>query len=85
MLRDKLAGSATLSQQPGKQGKSMSERELSLGSLGIAVSESHVRADASQTISGHSFSAYGSYTAVTIRSKSVRTDNAGMERDQSRD
>jgi len=62
----------------------MTNRERGLSALGVTVG-SHTEATSGFSQSGSDFSAYGAYTPVTIRSHTVRTDHAGLERNQSRD
>jgi hypothetical protein len=70
----------------------MGELEATLQSLGVCIGSYQAGTTSlggSDTLHSlqlqSSFSGYGEYTPVTVRSSTVRTDNADVERNQSRD
>lgn len=86
MLRDTKAG-RNRSKTPSRrvrQGKVMNDREAGLFELGVIIGPS-AQVDDSGPIASAPVSGYGEYTPVTVRNYTVRTENAGMERNQSRD
>lgn len=66
-----------------KQGQVMGEREAGLHDLGLKVGSSG-QVDGSGPIVGAPVSGYGDYAPITVRNHTVPFDNAGLERNQSR-
>jgi hypothetical protein len=66
-----------------EQGQVMGEREAGLHDLGVKIGSSG-QVDGSGPIVSAPVSGYGDYAPITVRNHTVPFDNAGLERNQSR-
>jgi hypothetical protein len=86
MLREKRISKKNRLKIPSRrlsQGKVMGEREAGLHDLGLKIG-TFGQLDNSGPIASAPVSGYGEYTPVTVRNHTVPCNDAGLERDQSR-